>query len=724
MTHEARYDVLFEPVQFGPKTAKNRFFAVPHCTNAGSDRPGMQAAFRAMKAEGGWAVACVEYCSVAPEVDDTPNISARLWDAGDARNLGRTAEAVHAAGGLAGIQLCYGGANAQALESRGTPRGPSPLPSEYAYQTYAEECDVDDIADLIECYARAARRARDVGFDYIELIGSDSHLPVQFLQRRYNKRTDDYGGSFDNRARFWLELLEALKASVGAECAVGNRIAIDSLQGPDGLELEEGLRFVERVTAEGLCDLWNVKISNLSGWGNDSGPSRFFKAHNQGWATKPVKAIADVPVVQVGRLTSPDDMVAVIRDGEADFIGGARPSIADPFLPRKIEQGRAEDIRECIGCNVCIAYFHLMAPIGCTQNATAMEEFRRGWHPEKFEPATDPCSVLVVGAGPAGLECARVLGLRGFEVHLLEAEAEIGGQMRDVARYPGLAEWGRVITWREGQIAKLSNVEVHRNARLDADAVMAYGAERVVIATGARWREDGLSGLTNEVIEGVSADDPAFCTPAQVMAGKAIGKRVVVLDDDGYFTGVAMAERLADRGCAVTLVTPFPEASPFSDNTLEADNLRRLLIEKHIEVRPLCWATRAEPAGEEVALSVVSNYGEGHALQFPPVPGRSPRAALGEPERLVCDTVVLVTARRSDDALYRELRARTAECAAHGLKAVLRIGDCRTPRLIQQAVFDAHRLAREFESADPMKPQPFIRERHIWGQESMPESAG
>ena len=131
---------------------------------------------------------------------------------------------------------------------------------------------------------------------------------------------------------------------------------------------------------------------------------------------------------------------------------------------------------------------------------------------------------------------------------------------------------------------------------------------------------------------------------------------------------------------------------------------------------------RAEP-GEAATLSVASNYSEGHALKFPPVPGRSPRAALGEPERLVCDTVVLVTARRSDDALYRELRARAAEWPAQSLKAVLRIGDCRTPRLIQQAVFDGHRLAREFECADPMKPRPYIRERHIWGQESMPESA-
>ncbi len=718
MARDPKYDVLFEPVQIGPKTARNRFFSVPHCCKAGSDDPGSQAAFRAMKAEGGWAVVCTEYCAIAPEADDTPYVSARLWDEGDVINLRHMAESVKAHGSLAGVQLHYGGSNHQALETLAVPRAATQLPNSIAYQSYAHECDEDDIKDIIALYGAAARRAEQAGFDYIEVIGSDTHLPIQFLTRSYNRRTDKYGGSFENRARFWLEVLAELKHAVGAHCAVGNRIAIDSLQGPDGLELEEGIKFVELVTKEGLCDLWDVKISNLVEWGNDSGPSRFFKAGHQGWAAKAVKEVSEVPVVQVGRLTSPDDMVRIIREGEADFIGGARPSIADPFLPKKIEQGSADDIRECIGCNICISRFLLNALIGCTQNATAMEEYRRGWHPEKFDKAKDPCSVLVVGGGPAGMECTRVLGLRGYAVHLREAEAEIGGHMRDVMRYPGLAEWGRVIAYRRGQLEKLENVEIHAGVGgMTAGEVLGYGADKVVLAVGAHWITDGLSGVTRQPIDGVDASSPRFCTPSQIMGGKEVGDRVIVIDSDGYYTGTAMAEMMADAGKDVSIVTPFAEAAPYTTYTLEAQNLQRLLHEKGIRVYPLHWVESAS-TGSRLRLELFYLYRDSYRLELPPSKGEGPRRRGTESIELECDSVVLVTGRRSNSELFGELKRRQAEWDKHGLKAVYQAGDCYAPRLTQQAIFDGHRIAREFESPDPQRPLPQIRERQIWGQET------
>ena len=159
--------------------------------------------------------------------------------------------------------------------------------------------------------------------------------------------------------------------------------------------------------------------------------------------------MGDIPVVNNGRFTSPDDMIGVINAGQCDIIGAARPSIADPFLPKKIEEGRPEDIRECIGCNMCVSKFNQTGLIYCTQNATTMEEYRRGWHPEKFEKTKEPCSVLVVVSGPAGMECAHVLGMRGYDVHLREADGELGGLWKDVARYPRCSEWGRVISYRQ-----------------------------------------------------------------------------------------------------------------------------------------------------------------------------------------------------------------------------------------------------------------------------------
>ena len=341
-------------------------------------------------------------------------------------------------------------------------RAPSHPTSEALVCSGAAECDEDDIRAIIGMHVDASLRSRDAGFDVIEIIASDSMIALQFFQPYYNKRQDKYGGSFENRARFWLECMEAMKKAVGDDCAVGNRFSVDTLQGPDGIEVgDEGVKIIELMGEKGLCDVWDLKVGAYSELAGEIAPSRFTRSNYMESWIRIAKQASPVPVVTTGRLTSPDDMVEIINSGQADFIGAARPSIADPFLPRKIEEGRNEDIRECIGCSVCLSKWAKSVPLICTQNATSMEEYRRGWHPEKFEKTADPCSVLVVGAGPAGMECARVLGERGYEVHLREAESEIGGRVRDIQRYPGLSEWGRVITYRQIQLDKLKNVEVH-----------------------------------------------------------------------------------------------------------------------------------------------------------------------------------------------------------------------------------------------------------------------
>ena len=499
------------------------------------------------------------------------------------------------------------------------------------------------------------------------------------------------------------------------------RIAIDNLLGPSGLELEEGLRFVELMSNEGVLDRWHVKISYFMEWGIDAGPSRFFESGYQTWATKAVKEVTNIPVVGVNRMTSPDDMAALIRAGEADFVGAARPSIADPFLPNKIREGRLDDIRECIGCNICVSQFNQEASLICTQNATAMEEYRRGWHPEKFEAAANAGSVLVVGAGPAGLECARVLGLRGYDVHLREADGEVGGHMRDVMRYPGLAEWGRVIGYREGQIAKLSSVELHTGVgQMSADDILGYGADKVVVAVGAHWATDGLNAVGFGSIEGADASQPQFCTPEQVMAGKEVGDRVVVIDGDGYFTGSAMAEMMADQGKQVSIVTQFQKVAPFCQNTLEGPNLQRLLHEKNISQHLLHWVEDMT-VDNSIKMSLAYAYRDGSEIHMPPTTGQLPRRAGTEVTQVECDTVILCTARKSNTALFTELKSRKAEWAENEIEAVYHVGDCHTPRFIQLSVFEGHRMAREFESKNPQYPLPYIREQQIWGNETYPK---
>ncbi len=695
MPRDPRHDILFEPLAIGPKTLRNRFYQVPHCTGFGVRKPGAQARYRATKAEGGWAAVCTEYCAVSPDSDETPFISARLWDDDDLRALALMCDEVHEHGALAGVELHHSGAHCPRREYRLPAVAPSQLASDYLLVT-PKAMEPDDIRRIQADWAAAARRAREAGFDVVYVYGAHSYLPMQFLSPFYNRRTDAYGGSFENRARFWLELLEVTREAVDGDCAVTSRLAVDAL-GPYGVELEEGLAFVR--AADGLVDLWDVNVGSALEWSKDSGASRFFPQGYQLEWTARVREATAKPIVGVSRLTDPDRMAEIVRSGVWDVIGAARPSIADPFLPSKIEEGRLDEIRECIGCNICIPKADPGGNIGCTQNATAGEEFRRGWHPERFEPAENrDRDVLVVGAGPAGMECAIVLGKRGFRrVHLVDAAAEIGGIMRWVPQLPGRGEWARVLNWRRIQLDKLANVEVIAGAALGADDVREYGAELVVVATGAFWSPVGLNRDTHEPIAGADASLGHVLTPEQVVVeGKEPpGERVAVLDSDGYFMGPDLAERLALAGHRVELVTSFEEVAPFAHETLEQGLLKARLHEVGVRLHRGVVA-------ERVVAGLVAGRDE-----------------FGEPFELEADAVVLVTQRISNDALYQELRTDEERLAAEGIEAVYRIGDCVAPQLIADAIFDGHRLAREIDAPDPAVPLPWRRERVALAGESV-----
>jgi dimethylamine/trimethylamine dehydrogenase len=712
MPRDPKYDILFEPIKIGPKTLKNRFYQVPHCNGGGSEKPGMQAYNRAMKAEGGWAAVCTEYCSIHPESDDVHRVSARIWDDEDARNLSVMCDMLHQHGALAGIELWYGGPHAPCMESRHQPRGPWQIASEFEINTYPRYMDTDDIKLVQQYYVDAAIRARQAGFDIIYVYGAHSYLPLQFLSPFYNKRTDAYGGSFENRARFWRETLEKVREAVGDDCAIASRFAVDTLYGAAGVQVgEDGVRFVEH--ADHLVDLWDLNVGDIAEWGQDAGPSRFFEENHQRGYVGQIKAgdHTDKPVVGVGRVTSADTMVNIIRSGQLDIIGAARPSISDPFLPKKIEEGRLDEIRECIGCNVCISRWEIGGPpLICTQNATAGEEYRRGWHPEKFRRAANADkSVLVVGAGPAGMECAMVLGKRGMSaVHLVEAAPEIGGCVnwisllghsdgkdnifRGTAR--GLGNWKHIVTYRTIQLDKLKNVEVHTSTRLTAAQAREYGAEIVVIATGCHWARDGMNAATHQPINGASPDADWQVTPDEVALGsRQIGRRVLVLENEGYFVGVSVAQKLAGEGHEVTLVTPAGEIGGYLHFTLEAPMMHRELHRLGVHLYPETMVERLEP-GHVTAYNV---WDPSHKEHFE------------------VDTVVMCTSRVSDDELYRELKADRDALRAAGVEALYVIGDAAAPRLLADSIFDGHRLAREIDSPNPAIPLPFIRERRIWG---------
>ncbi|MFN8185770.1 MAG: NAD(P)-binding protein [Gaiellales bacterium] len=686
---DPRHDILFEPIRIGPKTLPNRFYQVPHCCGFGSEKPLHQAHFRAVKAEGGWGAINIEYCAVSPDSDETPFISARLWDDDDVRALAVTCELAHEHGALAGCELHHSGVHSPRRQWRLPALAPSQLMSDYLLVT-PKAMEKDDIRRVQADWVAAARRARTAGFDIVYVYGAHSYLPMQFLSPFYNHRDDEYGGSLENRGRFWLETLELVREAVGDECAVASRIAVEALS-PYGVSLDEGLAFIE--LADHLVDLWDVNVGSASEWSKDSGASSLFP---EGWQLEWTSRCRDAtarPIVGVSRLTSPDRMAEIVRSGVWDVIGAARPSIADPFLPRKIAEGAYDEIRECIGCNVCIPKSDPGGNVGCTQNATAGEEYRRGWHPERFDRARNADrDVLVVGAGPAGMECAIVLGKRGFRrVHLVDAADETGGIMRWVPQLPGRGEWARVLNWRRIQLGKLRNVEVLTGLHLSADDVRGYGAEIVVVASGARWAGDGLNRLTHGPIDGADAAGPHVLTPEQVMLDgkRPPGRRVVVLDGDGYFMAPGLAALLAAEGYEVELVTCLGEIAPFCHETLEQELLRQQLHASGVRMLTGVLPTSIQP-GRVEAIDEFE-----------------------QPLELAADGIVLVTQRLSNERLYLDLRADVSALEAEGIEAVYRIGDCVAPQLIADAVFDGHRLAREIDEATPAQPLPFRRERAL-----------
>ncbi len=678
----SRYAVLFEPVRIGPLVTKNRFFQVPHCNGMGYRDPTAQAAMRRVKAEGGWAVVCTEQVEIHATSDIAPFIELRLWDDQDIPAVARIADAIHQGGGLAGIELSHNGLNAPNLYSRETPLAPSHLPvASFAYEpVQARAMTKADIADLRRWHRNAVRRSLRAGYDLVYVYAGHALGGIHhFLSPRYNQRTDEYGGSATNRMRLLREILEDTHDEIDGRAAVACRIAVDERLGDVGLTRPD----IEDILGElgEHPDLWDFVMGS---WEDDSNSSRFGPEGEQEEYVSGLKQLTSRPVVGVGRFTSPDLMVRQVKSGILDLIGAARPSIADPYLPNKIRDGRLETIRECIGCNICVSGDFTMSPIRCTQNPSMGEEFRRGWHPEFIRVKESNARVLIMGAGPAGLEAARALGVRGYDVVLAEASRNLGGRVAKEARLPGLASWIRVLDYREQALSAMSNVDVFRESPMPAQDIVDYGFDYVAVATGATWRRDGVARWHTHPIPIQPTTE--ILTPDDVMAGsRPSGHRLVLFDDDHYYLGGVLAELLAREGYEVHLVTPAAQASAWTVNTLEIVKIQRQLLESGVHLHTSCVVTAV---GDD-SVDVINAY-TGRASELP------------------ADAVVMVTARLPEESLYLELQEH---CTAGRLKSVRAIGDCWAPGTIAAAVWSGRRFAEEFDAVLPPNDEvPFRRE--------------
>jgi len=669
MPRDPRFDALFEPVRIGPVVAPNRFYQVPHCTGMGYRRPQTLAGMRGVKAEGGWGTVNTEYCSIHPSSDDEPFPSTSLWDDGDVRAMAMTVDRIHAHGALAGVELWHGGAASANHYSREAPFSIDSRPAGVHDPVQTRAMDKSDIRELKRWHVDAARRAQRAGFDIVYVYACHWYLLRQFLLPS-NQRSDEYGGSLENRARLLRELIEETKDAVGDTCAVAVRFSASTGGDDDDQDTTEPRAMLELLAD--LPDLWDITVHDYS---YEMGTSRFVPEAGLEATMSWIKSVTDKPVVSVGRLTSPETMLRLVRQGVVDLIGAARPSIADPFLPQKISDGREDEIRECIGCNICYSGDQHGTPIRCTQNPTMGEEWRKDWHPEFIPPKGSDSSILVVGGGPAGLEAAVALGKRGYDVVLAEARKQLGGRVGLESALAGLAEWRRVQDWRLGQISKLRNVEFYLDSLVDEEQILEFAADRVVIATGSKWRQDGVGRWHRGPIRGW--DGPSVVTPDDIMGGLRPSGSVVVYDDDHYYMGGVIAETLQKAGAEVTLVTPANEVSTWTSHTEEQYRIQQRILGLEIEL--VTGTSLASVAADSVMTECIYT---------------------GKTREIEAATVVMTTSRTPLDALYYALCERID---------IQRIGDCLAPGTIATAVYSGHRYAREVDAEAPTGV-PFRRE--------------
>ena len=677
-----RYKILFESVEIGPKTAKNRFYQVPHAMGSGNDMPNTRAAQRGIKAEGGWGVVNTGYCSIHPSSDDRPLPFARLWSEKDIASHVPMVEAVHEHDALAGIEFFHGGAYAANRHTRMPPISPSGIQQKVGelmdmHLTAPKVMDKKDIKDLIQWHLIATERAIKAGFDIIYCYAGMGFLPYHFLHPTFNNRSDEYGGSLENRSRLMRELITEMKTVAGDRAAIAVRMSTDELLTFASESSESEAHEFFEINGE-LPDLWDIKMSS---WFKECPSGRFAESGHMEPYNSFVKKLTSKPVVGVGWFTSPDIMAKQINEGILDFVGAARASIADPFLPNKLKEGREDDIRECIGCNICASCYNQGIPVRCTQNPSMGEEWRRGWHPERVKPKSSEDSILVIGGGPAGLEATLSLARRGYSVAIADSKKELGGRINMESKLPGMSSYKRVTDYRLNQINQLDNIEVYLDNTLSSDDVLELGFDHVVTATGSSWQPTIMDEKSAPVF--VTKTDTIF-TPEDILNGCVLKSPVIIFDFDYYYMGGLLAEHIRDLGHEVTIITPFEKISPWSFNSNEIVEIQSRLMEK--DIRVLTEHRIIDVMDSSLKLINKVNNKESSIDR---------------------GSLVLVGYRAQNDSLYDSLISDEEALKTSGIKSVQNIGDSNAPGAVVHAVFAGHLYANTFDQLNDPSNEDF-----------------
>jgi len=557
----ALYDNLFEPVQVGPITIPNRIVRSAHGT-ALSGEPLI--AYHEARARGGVGMSTLQATSVHANAPG----GLPLYSDDILPFYREISGRVQAHGMKLFAQIYHPGASTRPNQLLSTSWAVSEVPNPL-YNIMPVAMTKGMIDEMIAAFAAAARRVRDGGLDGIDIHASSGYLIHEFLSPALNQRTDEYGGSFENRLRFLDEIIDAIRAEVGQEIAVGVRLPNHDYV-PGGLGPAENARIAQAVEAK--VDYISLHMGAYWRFHTLIAPSDDPLGAEMA-ANKPITVNLTKPRIVVGRIMTLDHASAIVRDGEGDMVSMVRALIADPELVNKARRLEEHRIRPCISTNMgCVGQLMSKGVLSCVVNRAAAKEDRIPFEPT--EKAAKPKTVLIVGGGPAGLEAARTAALRGHRVILHEATKRLGGQVSLARMAPHRADVGLITDWLASEI-EILGVEVHLNSMVDADMVAEIAPDEVVVATGTTARADGFQ-VTFPSARIPGHELPHVYSTWDVFGvgnRAAIGKQAVVFDDTGTFEAISVADMLIKGGAKVTMVSRFEkmgEMVPFPPVTVEA----------------------------------------------------------------------------------------------------------------------------------------------------------